>query len=207
MLHHVANRMVTDSHPNAVHILAVSGSLRAQSTNTNLLRAAALIARSHVDLLVYEQLAAIPPFNSDLDMEPAPEPVAHWRAALRDCSAVLFSTPEYAHGVPGTLKNALDWVVGSGELSGKPVALFNASSRGEYAQASLREILKTMDARLLSDAEVTIPLLGKVLDAFEIAANPEFAGPIVSSIQRVVSSFHSPVLAGDPADITGSTKF
>ena len=177
-------------------ILAVSGSLRAQSTNTNLLRAAALIAPSHVEIAVYERLAAIPAFNSDLDVEPARDPVAGWRAALRNSSAVIFSTPEYAHGIPGTLKNALDWVVGSGELSGKPVALFNASSRGEYAQASLREILKTMDARLLSEAEITIPLLGKVLPASAIAANPEFAGLIVSSIQKIGGSLQDLCLPG-----------
>ena len=177
-------------------ILAVSGSLRAQSTNTNLLRAAALIAPSNVEIILFERLAAIPAFNSDLDVVPAPDPVAGWRAALRNSSAVLFSTPEYAHGVPGALKNALDWVVGSGELSGKPVALFNASSRGEYAQASLREILKTMDARLLSEAEITVPLLGKVLDASAIAANPEFAGLMLSSIQKIAASFQGSYLPG-----------
>jgi len=170
-------------------ILAISGSLRAQSTNTTLLHAVALMAPPHIDIVVYEELETIPPFNSDLDVEPGPEPVSRLRAALRDSAAVLFSTPEYAHGVPGALKNALDWVVGSGELSGKPVTLFNASARGEYAQASLREILKTMDARLLSDAEITVPLLGKVFDASEIAANPQFAALILSSIQKIADIF------------------
>jgi chromate reductase, NAD(P)H dehydrogenase (quinone) len=170
-------------------MLAISGSLRAQSTNTTLLRAATLIAPSHIDMVLYEELETIPPFNSDLDVEPGPESVSRLRTALRDSAAVLFSTPEYAHGVPGALKNALDWVVGSGELSAKPVTLFNASARGEYAQASLREILKTMDARLLSDAEITIPLLGKALDPSAIAANPEFAALILSSIEKIASSF------------------
>jgi chromate reductase len=169
-------------------MLAISGSLRAQSTNTTLLYAAKLIAPPHIDIVVYGELETIPPFNSDLDVEPGPESVARLRAALQNSSAVLFSTPEYAHGVPGTLKNALDWVVGSGELSGKPVALFNASARGGYAQASLREILKTMDARLLADAELTIPLLGKCIDASQISAVPEFVTLIISSIQKIASS-------------------
>ena len=168
-------------------MLAISGSLRAQSTNTILLRAATLIAPPPIHILLYEELDTIPPFNADLDVEPGPESVSRLRAALRDADAVLFSTPEYAHGLPGALKNALDWVVRSGELAGKPVALFNASSRGEYAQASLREILKTMDARLLSDAEITVPLLGKDLKASEVAANPPFAEVILSSLAKITS--------------------
>jgi chromate reductase len=171
-----------------MRILAISGSLRAQSTNTALLRAAALVASSPIDVVLYVHMEALPPFNPDLDLEPGPEAVLRFRAALRDCSAVVFSTPEYAHGIPGSLKNALDWVGGSGELSGKPVALLNASARGEYAQAALRETLRTMDARVISDAEVTVPLLGKVLGAAEIAAVPEFAGLIRFSLQRILDA-------------------
>ena len=130
-------------------------------------------------------LETIPAFNPDLDVEPGLEPVERFRAHLREAEAVLFSTPEYAHGVPGSLKNALDWVVGSGELSGKPVALANASARGEYAQASLREILKTMDARVVVEAEVTIPLMGKGLDAGAIAGDPEFATLLRSSLEKL----------------------
>ncbi len=167
-----------------MNILAISGSLRAQSTNTTILRAAKLIAPAPLEIVVYEGLEAIPPFNPDLDMEPFPPSVLHFRAALREASAVLFSTPEYAHGVPGALKNALDWIVGSGELSGKTVALFNASSRGEYAQASLREILKTMDARLVSEAEITVSL-GKGVHAYAVAADPEFASLVISALQKI----------------------
>ena len=169
-------------------MLAISGSLRAQSTNTALLRAATLVAPFHIDIVLYEELETIPPFNSDLDVQPGPESVTRLRTALRDSAAVIFSTPEYAHGVPGAPKNALDWTVGSGELSAKPVTLFNASARGEYAQTSLREVLKTMDARLLSDSEIMIPLLGKTLDASAISANPQFAALILSSIEKIASS-------------------
>jgi chromate reductase len=169
-----------------MRILAISGSLRAQSTNTALLRAAALVARSPIDVVVYGQMESLPPFNPDLDLEPGPEAVLRFRAALRDSSAVVFSTPEYAHGIPGSLKNALDWVVGSGELSGKPVALLNASARGEHAQAALRETLRTMDARVIPDAELTLPLLGKGLGATEIAADPEFAALIRFFLQRIL---------------------
>jgi NAD(P)H-dependent FMN reductase len=144
-----------------------------------------MVAPPSVDVVLCDQMETLPPFNPDFDLEPGPEAVLRFRAELRDCSSVIFSTPEYAHGIPGSLKNALDWVVGSGELSGKPVALMNASARGEYAQAALREVLKTMDARLVSEAEVTVPLLGKGLGVAEIAADPEFAALIRGSIQRM----------------------
>ena len=86
---------------------------------------------------------------------------------------------------PGTLKNALDWIVGSGELSGKPVAIVNASSRGKFAQASLKEILSTMDARLLQDADVTVNILGKDLTPQQIAETPEFASALKASLNAV----------------------
>ena len=168
-----------------MRILAISGSLRARSTNTALLQAAALVAPPTIEVVFYDQLETLPPFNPDHDLASGPEPVERFRCELRDSSAVVFSTPEYAHGIPGSLKNALDWVVGSGELSGKPVALINASARGEHAQAGLREVLTTMDARLVSDAEITVPLLGKGLNASEIAAHPEYAALIRSSIERL----------------------
>jgi chromate reductase, NAD(P)H dehydrogenase (quinone) len=76
----------------------------------------------------------------------------------------MISSPEYAHGIPGVLKNALDWLVRSGELFEKPVALFSASPRATFAETSLKETLKAMTARLVSDASITVPLLGKNLD-------------------------------------------
>ncbi len=78
-----------------------------------------------------------------------------WRSKLKTADGVVFSVPEYAHGVPGVLKNALDWIVGSGELVDKPVTLFNASPRGKYAQASLTETVTVMSAKVLSEASVT----------------------------------------------------
>jgi NAD(P)H-dependent FMN reductase len=180
-----ANPAEAAGHPSAMKVLAISGSLRVQSTNTTLLHAIALIAAPEIGVVFYDELHAIPAFNPDLDVEPGPDSVERFRAQLREAGAVLFSTPEYAHGVPGSLKNILDWVVGSGELSGKPVVLVNASARGEYAQASLREILKTMDARLIPEAEVTIPLMGKGLDARAIAADVEFAAVLRSSLGKL----------------------
>jgi chromate reductase len=112
-----------------MQILAISGSLRAASTNTNLLKAAATLAPDDVTLVVYDGLGTLPPFNPDLDKETPGVAVAGFRTQLRESSAVIISTPEYAHGVPGALKNALDWIAASGELYKKPVAIFSASLR------------------------------------------------------------------------------
>jgi chromate reductase len=146
-----------------MRILAISGSLRAQSRTQHCLAQRRWLLRRRLTSFSTGRrsrcLHSILIWISNLDLRP----VSRFRAALRDSSAVIFSTPEYAHGIPGSLRNALDWVVGSGELSGKPVALLNASARGQYAKAALRETLRTMDARVISDAEVTVPLLGKGL--------------------------------------------
>lgn len=168
-----------------MRILAISGSLRAQSSNTSLLRALMLVAPPELEVVLYKELDQIPPFNPDREEVSEASPVARFRAEVRDSAAVVFSTPEYAHGIPGALKNALDWIVGSGELSGKPVVLLNASSRGKYAQESLREVLKTMDARVLADAEVTLELLGKDLNAEEIAGKEEYATALHSFLTHL----------------------
>jgi chromate reductase, NAD(P)H dehydrogenase (quinone) len=116
-----------------------------------------------VDVSIYGELEALPRFNPDLDGDPAPEAVARFRAALQVCDAALISSPEYAHGVPGVLKNALDWVVGSGELVNKPIALVNASRRATHAWASLAETLAVMSARVIPDASITVPLEGSAV--------------------------------------------
>ncbi len=128
-------------------IIAICGSLRAQSSNLALLRAATIAA----DVQIYDGLANLPHFNPDDDVEGATPPpaVVALRAMLADADGILISSPEYAHGVPGSLKNALDWLVSDGALVGKPVALINASPvGGEFARDSLVETLRTMNWRV-----------------------------------------------------------
>jgi NAD(P)H-dependent FMN reductase len=172
--------MVVELNTNAhivknMRVLAISGSLRAESTNTTLLRALALLASPDLEIDIFKGLDQIPGFSPDLEMADEPGPVLKLRAALRGADLVVFASPEYAHGVPGVLKNALDWVVGSGELSGKPVVLAHATARGEHAKASLREILTTMDALLLRDEELTIDLMGRSVTASEISRDDAMA--------------------------------
>ena len=98
-----------------LRIIAISGSLRAVSSNTALLRAASGLAPQEVEVTLYENLAELPHFNPDLEGA-EPRSVTDFRSLLHSSDAVLISSPEYAHGVPGALKNALDWLVSSGEL-------------------------------------------------------------------------------------------
>jgi chromate reductase len=135
-------------------ILGISGSLRTASVNTALLRTAASLTPYGVTLIVYEGLGNLPHFNPELDKGPLPFAVADFRSELNGSAGVIISSPEYAHGIPGVLKNALDWLVASGELYEKPVALFNASPRTSYAQASLAETLTVMTARLIPEASI-----------------------------------------------------
>lgn len=161
-----------------IHLLAISGSLRAVSTNTTLLKAAMRLAPPGVRIALYDGLSGLPPFNPDLDVEPLPPAVAAWRAAIDAADGLLISSPEYARGVPGTLKNAFDWLVSSAAFPGKPVAFFHASERAVASQAAWRLILETMSARLVDEATITIALLGQQADAADVAEDLQKAEKI-----------------------------
>lgn len=166
-----------------LRILAVSGSLGARSTNTALLRAAAALAPPGVAVEVYGGLGALPHFDPDVEAGPSlPPEVRALRAAVGAADGLLFSVPEYAHGVPGTFKNALDWLVGGPEFVEKPVALWNASPRATHAQTSLRETVVTMSGRIVAPACLDVLLFGRGLDADAIAADPETASALVAAL-------------------------
>ena len=166
-----------------MQILAISGSLRAASTNTTLLKAAAALVPEDVTLNLYDGLGDLPPFNPDVDKNPPHAAVADFRSQLRQSAGVILSSPEYAHGVPGVLKNALDWVVASGELYEKPVALFSASPRAGYAQASLVETLTVMAATIVPEACIVAPLLGKNLDERSVISEANLSNTIRSALR------------------------
>jgi chromate reductase, NAD(P)H dehydrogenase (quinone) len=169
-------------------VLAISGSLRAASTNTALLRALPLLAPPHVEIILCDLLSSLPHFNSDLDIEPAPPAVQEFRNQLVASDFAVISTPEYAHGLPGSLKNALDWLVRSGELYGKPMALLNASPRSTFAQASLIETLTVMGAQLAKETFLTVPLLGQTPSPEQIAGHPEQAAALRQFLLKIASS-------------------
>jgi NAD(P)H-dependent FMN reductase len=172
-----------------VKVIAVSGSLRRASSNSAVIEAAALFAPPEVSLDVYAGLASLPHFNPDDDRDPLPPAVAELRAAFGSADAVLVCSPEYAHGVPGALKNALDWMVSSGELMNKPVALVNASPHSRHAHASLAETLTVMMAVVVPEASVTLPLTRNTITAAEIAADPGLADrlrEVLAALARAV---------------------
>jgi chromate reductase, NAD(P)H dehydrogenase (quinone) len=167
-------------------ILAISGSLRAGSSNTEVLQAIAALAPAGVQVVLYDGLAGLPHFNPDLDTGNPPSAVGDFRAQLISSDAVVISSPEYAHGVPGSLKNALDWLVRSGELYEKPVALINVSPRSTHAQASLVETLSTMTAKLIPDASVTIALPGRNLGGFAVTTDPDISRTLSLAVAALV---------------------
>lgn len=159
----------------AVTILAVCGSLRAASTNAALLQACALLAPADMRIDLFNGTGALPHFNADLDTEQPPAAVAAWRSRVAAANALIVASPEYARGVPGTLKNALDWLAGSSDIVEKPVALLSGSARSTHAQESLAVILKTISASLIAEQPYLAHVLGKSLQPQEIAADPALA--------------------------------
>lgn len=158
-----------------MRFLGISGSLRARSSNLSILKAAAAAAPDGSHLEMYQGLGKLPYFNPDLDTEGAvpPPAVAALRATLAAADAVVICSPEYAHGVPGAMKNALDWLVSDGNLAGKPVAVITAGpGGGAHAHAQLVETLVTMSWNVVAAASPTLAIgrgqfdaQGKVIDA------------------------------------------
>ncbi|MFE6737471.1 NADPH-dependent FMN reductase [Streptomyces tubercidicus] len=149
-----------------MNLLALSGSLRARSSNGAVLRSALTFWDGPATTA---DIGALPHFNPDLDGEGAtpPAPVAALRAAAASADALLVVSPEYAHGVPGVLKNALDWLVSSGECVGKPVAVITASpspAGGDHANAQLREVLRMVSGEVVTAACREIPAIGPKAD-------------------------------------------
>src|SRR5919205_2106864 len=138
-------------------VLGISGSLRRDSYNTKLLRAAARLLPAGAELEIWDGLKAVPPYDEDDDVEPVPAAVAALRAAIAGADALLFATPEYNSSVPGQLKNALDWIsrpLAKNPLRGKPVAVVGASAGAfgaVWAQAELRKILAAIGARVVEE--------------------------------------------------------
>jgi chromate reductase len=172
-------------------IIAISGSLRATSLNTAVLQAASRLAPTGVTIEIFEGIGNLPFFNSDLDGDRLPPEVAEFRAVIGAADGLLISSPEYARGVAGVMKNALDWLVASFEFPNKPVALINTSPRATQALAALSITLETMSARLVQDASITLPLLGTTNDAASIAANAELAAPLRNALERYAQAIRT----------------
>jgi chromate reductase, NAD(P)H dehydrogenase (quinone) len=159
-----------------IRIVAISGSLRKHSLNTALLQAAIQLAPLDMEIQIYKKLAHLPLFNPDLEESP-PSAVLDFRSHLQIAQGIVIASPEYIHGITGALKNALDWIAGSGELVGKMVCLINTSSRATHAYQSLEEILRTMDAKIVPNASKVIGLPYGI-DKDGILGNPQLSNQL-----------------------------
>ncbi len=168
-----------------MHVLTISGSLRAASSNARALEALALLAPADWVVRAAVPLDQLPFFNPDVESVGLPDAARAWREAIAWSDALVLSSPEYAHGVPGVLKNALDWLVGGVEISGKPVALINATPPAEFAHAQLRETLRVMGARVVDAASVNLPLRGRTIDAGGIVADAALSATLATVIHAL----------------------
>jgi chromate reductase len=195
-----------------MRVLGLSGSLRHDSHNRALLRAAAATLPPDAELVLWDRLAELPAYDEDLDAAPAPEPVRALREAIADADAVLIATPEYNGSLPGALKNALDWASrphSTNPLRDKPAVVVGASTGlfgAVWAQAEARRVLTTIGARVL-DRELPVGQAdaawapdGTLLDPGLAAALAGIVGELVATVAGrapAQTEFRAAVAAGD----------
>ena len=164
-----------------IRILALSGSLRKKSYNTALINAVAQLAPAEIEVVVFDEMELLPLFNPDREDEDI-RAIIKLQEELNKSDGLIISSPEYAHGISGVLKNALDWLVSGEDFPYIPVALYNTSPRATHAQAALREVITTMSANIIESACVSVPLLGTNLDAAGIVKNEEISQLMLGKI-------------------------
>lgn len=162
-------------------IFAIPGSLRANSSSNLVLNGIASFVPEGVSFEIYDGTGSLPHFN---DAEDVPDSVINFRNKIRECDGVVICTPEYAFGVPGSLKNALDWTVGSGEFVGKPVGVITASSQGEKGHAALLLILSAISAKVVDDG---VLLISSVRSKLDVSGNINDPLTLVN-LQKVINA-------------------
>lgn len=184
-----------------MRVLGISGSLRRDSLNSALLRAAAERLPAGAELVQFDRLAEIPPYDEDIERaQPEPESVRELRDAVRAADAVLIATPEYNHSIPGQLKNALDWVsrpAGKSALSGTPVAVVGASTGmfgAIWAQAELRKVLGAMGGRVI-EAELPVGRARELQHGERLELPPEQAEQLEDLLAELVAAAEHELVA------------
>lgn len=178
-----------------MRILALSGSLRAQSLNTLLLYEAARLAPPGMDIARWDGLDDLPHYSPERDIEPPPTAVAELRARVRKADGLLLCTPEYIHAMPSVLKNLLEWVVSSGVCVGKPTAAWSASPApegGARAQDSLVHTLDVMSARVVPEASLCLTLAHSGLDAAGHVRDPALIARLRSALAALAAAGETP---------------
>lgn len=176
-----------------MRVLGISGSLREGSHNSALLRAAGERLPDGAELVPFEGLAEIPPYDEDVEAAGRPEAVRELREAVAGADAVLIATPEYNHSLPGVLKNALDWVsrpAGESPLRGRAAAAIGASTGmfgAVWAQAETRKVLEAMGG-LVVEEELPVGSAGELRDGERLELEPELAGRLDSILAELVAA-------------------
>jgi chromate reductase, NAD(P)H dehydrogenase (quinone) len=171
-------------------ILAISGSTRQFSTNVNLINCIVHLYSNKLNIEMFEGLSEIPHFNPDFDNENPPKSISAFRKQLREADGILICTPEYAMGVPGTLKNAIDWTVSSMELSHKPVALITASTAGQKAHHSLIETLRILEADMPDGSVLLISHVkakvngDEIVDPFTLTQVKKVMDSLITTLEK-----------------------
>jgi len=182
-------------------ILAISGSLRRRSLNSAALRAAArAAARSGVEIAVTDRVRALPPFDPDLEAEP-PDIVRGFREACERADALLLAVPEYAFGIPGAFKNALDWTVGGGSIYRKPVAVLSVapSGRGGDVRLALGRVLAALDCDVTYHS---VPIHAATLVDDEIR-DPAIASELLDVVEALAGRAHARSDGAEPPICAG----
>jgi chromate reductase, NAD(P)H dehydrogenase (quinone) len=175
-----------------MRVLGISGSLRRDSYNTALLRAAAERLPGGAELVEFDRLRDVPAYDEDAELEATPAVVEELRAAVRDADAVLIATPEYNHSIPGQLKNALDWVsrpAGKSALNGKPAAVIGASTGmfgAVWAQAELRKVLGAMGGRVV-ESELPVGHAQELLSGDHLELSPQQSEQLEEILAQLIA--------------------
>jgi NAD(P)H-dependent FMN reductase len=170
------------------NIFAISGSLRAGSSNHAILKALGSMALPGSNYIVYDGLGTVPAFDPGLDNDDPPKPVSDLRDQLATANAIIICTPEYAHGIPGALKNAMDWMVSSGSFSGKPIALITASTGGENAHEAMIKVLSAIDAKLAPETTLLISFVRTKIDGDGNIADEGVAKQLERIFEALISN-------------------
>ena len=165
-----------------IRILALSGSLREASYNSAAIEAMQVLAPDNIEIDICS-IGDLPLFNPDREGERIPS-LDKLVQALKNSGGLIIASPEYAHGVSGPMKNALDWLVSGVEFPYKLIMLINTSPRALHAQESLREILKTMSGIVVEKASVSIPLLSSELGVSGIVKNIEMSNTLMAGLNE-----------------------
>jgi len=184
-----------------MRVLTFCGSLRARSSNRAILRAYERLAPD-IAFTHYERIAALPHFNPDLDGEGCvlPSEVADLRALVGRADVLVISTPEYVHALPGSFKNALDWLVSDPTFAGKPAVILHVTRGSSWALDSLQEVLRTMSAQILDTAFVALPLGTNQVDEAAILARDDLRSLLSTSIEAMRAALQkAPHISPKPA--------